>query len=243
MGRMKIRVLALLFMFSCLTSSVYAQKKVKGFFKKADRFFSTYVESGRVDYRSLKKDPVLVKALVKEIGEIDLSRTSNKKTKAFYINAYNIFLINNIITRYPLFSPLEEKGVFSEKRNFINGENKSLNELEKLIFEQFKDFRIYAVLSSGTEGCPAVTNFAYFPGKLNRQLKKRMKEVVNDPDYIRVRPKASLILFCESFKTCGKFFDEKEVIKYVNKFRSVELPINFKLGFYPGKRSINGLTN
>jgi hypothetical protein len=29
------------------------------------------------------------------------------------------------------------------------------------------------------------------------------------------------------------------MIKYVNKFRREELPLNFKLSFYPGKRSLN----
>jgi hypothetical protein len=236
---MKAKFVVLLLLFSSFSLSVHAQKKLRNFFKRADNFFSIYADNDRVDYLSLKKDPEIVRNIVQQISEVNTSQISEKKAKAFYINAYNIFLINNIITKYPSYSPLEERGLFSEKKNSINGERKTLNELEKIIFEKFKDFRIYAALSSGTEGCPSVAGFAYKPGRINRQLKKRLKEVVNDPDYIRVKSKASLILFCEAFKTYSNFFDEKEMIKYVNKFRREELPLNFKLSFYPGKRSLN----
>jgi hypothetical protein len=236
---MKLRLIAFVLLFLSLFPSVYAQKNLKGFFKRADMLFSLYVDSGRVDYLSLKNDPQIIKALVQEISELDLSRTSKKKAKAFYINAYNIFLIHNIITKYPLFSPLEEKGLFSERRNAINGERRTLNELEKIIFCKFKDIKLYAALSSGTEGCPSVADFAYRPGRLNRQLKKKFKIEINNPDFIRVKSKISLVLFCEAFKGYGNFFEKQDMIRYVNKFRSEELPLNFSLGFYPGKRSLN----
>jgi hypothetical protein len=240
---MKVKFSCLVLLFLSLPFACHSQKKVKAFFKKADLFFSTYVKDGRVDYLSLKKDPRAVKSLVQQIAGINLSRSGRKKTKAFYINAYNIFLIDHIITDYPAFSPLEERGLFSGKRNLINGEWKTLNELEILIFKNYKDIKLYAVLSSGTEGCPSVANFAYKPRRLNHKLKERLKIAVNNPDFVRVKSKSSLILFCEAFKDFRYFFEDKEMIRYVNKFRKEKLPLNFKLGFYPGKRTLNAKIN
>jgi hypothetical protein len=236
---MKVKFSVLVLLFLSLPFSGHSQRKLKTFFKKADLFFSAYVKDGYVDYLSLKKDPLPIKTLVQQISGIGLSRTRRKKAKAFYINAYNVLLIDHIVTDYPAFSPLEERGLFSLKRNLINGEWKTLNELEKIIFEKYKDIKLYAVLSSCTEGSPPLSNFAYKPRRLNHKLKERLKFAVNNPDYIRVKSKSSLILFCEAFKDFRYFFEDKDLIRYVNKFRSEDLPLNYKLGFYPGKRSLN----
>jgi hypothetical protein len=237
--KMKIGFAALMLLFSFSLSPAHAQKKVRNFFKSADKFFSFYIDGNRVDYLSIKKDPGQVKILVQEIAGLDLSRISKKKAKAIYINAYNIFLIQNIVTNYPAYSPLEETGLFSEKRNAIDGEWRTLNELEKVMFGKFKDFKLYAVLSSGTDGCPSVMNFAYRPRGLNHKLKERLRIAVNNPDFIRVKNKSSLILFCEAFKNYKSFFEEKDLVRYANKFRSEKLPLNYKIGFYPGMRELN----
>jgi len=66
---------------------------------------------------------------------------------AFYINAYNLLVIHQVVKNYPL-SSVQDKNGFFEKRKFqIAGEEMSLNRLEKdKLLKKYKDASISIVL-------------------------------------------------------------------------------------------------
>lgn len=237
---MRVKIL-LLFVWVVLTShSSYSQKSLSVFFKKTDRFLKEYVEKGQVDYKRVLNEPDLLNELIAMISTANMLKTSDSERKAFYINAYNVLLIKNVLDDFPVPFPLEERGFFSCSTHAIAGDTLSLNEIEdcKLI-HPYKDVRILFVLSSASKGSVVVPDFALKPRKLDKQLEKVIKEVVNDYDYVRVMDRSSKILMAESFKRSQSDFNPQEIVKLMNQYRKEPLPSGYTIDFYPANRKLN----
>ena len=105
------------------------QKVVDTFLKNTDTFLKKNVENG-VNYAAVKNDASL-DALIKTIAEIDLSNVDAINKEAFYINAYNLLVINAAAKSYPLASVQDIAGFFDTKKHTVSGERTTLNDLEK----------------------------------------------------------------------------------------------------------------
>ncbi|MBX9850439.1 MAG: DUF547 domain-containing protein [Cytophagaceae bacterium] len=208
------------------------------FFKKADKFFRQYVQNGKVNYVALQHGSEELNDLVNMIGSFDLNNANEKTKKAFYINAYHLLIIHSVTEKLPVNFPLEEPGFFSSEKHMVAKELLTLNEIEERKIMNFKDVRVFFVLSSPTQGSIPVANFAYKPNKLNKQFKKRIKETVNNFSFIRVMNKSSLVLFEESFRKADRDF-LNDLISLVNKYREDPLPAAYKIDFYPSGRKLN----
>lgn len=218
---------------------IYAQRLTPKFFKRANRFFKQEVHKGEIDYSSLQKKSGSLNKLVAFISKADLSRNSSRQRKAFYINAYNILLINNVINYFPIQYPLEEKGFFSSIEHAISGDTLTLNEIEDLLIKEHKDIRILFVLSSASKGSVQLADFAFKPRKLNKQFKKRIKETIHNYDYVRVMSRSSKILLVENFIRSSGDFDSKELIDLLNKYLKKPIPAGYTIDFYPANRKLN----
>ena len=80
-----------------LSINNYAQNGTD-FFNNSNELFQKYVVAGKVDYANLKSDSQLDE-LVKAIAITDISKHSIIEKKAFYINAYNLLVINLIVKK------------------------------------------------------------------------------------------------------------------------------------------------
>jgi len=228
--------------FICIvfaSHSIYSQKLPPKFFRKANKFFKKYVDKGEVDYHALQKNPSPLKELQPLISRSDLSDNTGQKHKAFYINAYNILLIKNVIDHFPIQFPLEEKGFFSSIGHSIAGDTLTLNEIENLLLKEHKDIRILFVLSSASKGSVPLADFAFKPRKLNKQLRKRVKETVNNYSYVRVMTRSSKILLAENFKNSQANFNANDMVDLLNKYLKKPIPAGFTIDFYPANRKLN----
>ena len=110
--------------------SLWAQKPINtAFFEAADRFFQQNVENGLVRYAGLS-DNADLKYLLKRVTQADLSTADPLTVQAFYINAYNLHVINAAAQRYPLRSVQEVTGFFDRRKVAVAGEELTLNQLE-----------------------------------------------------------------------------------------------------------------
>lgn len=222
----------------------YSQKPLKKFFKKSNRFFRSYVSDGKVDYHKIISDPTPLEKLTAFIAIADLKKASSLRQKAFYLNAYHILLINNVIRNYPVLFPLETIGFFSCVRHPVAGDTMSLNEIESLkLIKAYKDLRVCFVLSSASLGSVYLPDFAFKPGKLEKQFKKRITETVNDFQFVRVMPRSSKILIAESFKSVPVHFGFKQLIELINQHRESPLPQGYIIDFFPANRKLNNNTS
>lgn len=211
------------------------------FFDEADRFFSLYVKDGLVDYAAIKNDDLLDE-LVKGIAELDLSnkRVTPEFLKAFYVNAYNILVINQVVDYYPIASPLEVDGFFDKATHEVMGESMTLDHLEKkILYNQFPDPRFHFALVCGAKGCPPLPSEAYQPETIEKQLSERTAEVMNLDWFISVKEKR--IEISPLFDWYREDFEKSAgtVRAFINQYREQKIPEKMEISFYEYDWSLN----
>ncbi|MDN5217160.1 DUF547 domain-containing protein [Fulvivirgaceae bacterium BMA12] len=220
---------------------IFAQQP-EMFFAEVDVFLKAYIHDGLFDYEKLHNQPEALEKLSTEIGNFDLRKLSGDERKAFYINAYNLLAILEVIRNYPVASPQHVPGFFNGKKNKIAGELLTLDDLENNKLRGKKtDPRIHFALICVAMGCPKIGKFAYRPSNLDQQLSQQTSLTLNDSTFIRVDKKKKRVLISEIFKWYKKDFilDEENVLSYINRYRNERIDPNFKVGYYPYDWSLN----
>jgi hypothetical protein len=216
------------------------------FFRKTDEFLGKYVKDGGVKYKELKKNPSELKALVEMIGNIKLESKATNEIKAFYINTYNVLVIQGIIDSYPIDSPLSILGFFDKKTFKVAGEEITLNQIEnEIIRKNYPDARIHFVLVCAANGCPQITDFAYFPAKLDQLLDLQTKKAINNPQFIKIQSKDKKVLISEIFKWYKDDFTKESttLLKYLNKYLNQSLSDDYVVDYYTYDWKLNERNN
>lgn len=230
----------LLFLLLCITTYSQGKDPLKKFFRQADTFFKTSVVHGKVDYENILMKPAELENLLLLIEDADLSTTSEKERRAFYINSYNLLVIKTIIIHYPVRTPLEIEGFYSRIRHKVGKEDLTLDQIhqEKLLGKD-TDLRSAFALCNGTKGSFPLSSEAFQPGKLNRQLNRKIRECANDMNFVRIKSNSSLLLLCESFQYSLNIAGKGNIVKILNQFRKEEVPGEYLVDVYPGKQELN----
>ncbi len=226
------------YLFLVVFSTIFLNVNGQSIFDKADDFFSTYVKDGRVDYQAIKADPGSLNELVQEVANYDLSnkRVTPDFEKAFYINAYNILVIKQVVSLIPIYGPLKVDGFFNGIKHTIMGKEMTLDELEKgLLYKRFPDPRLHFVLVCAAKGCPPLASYSYQPEQLDAQLTARTKVVMNLDWFIRSSIKKAELsqLFIWYAKDFG------DAATFINKYRDQKIGSEMKLSYYEYDWSLN----
>ena len=243
---MKIRI-ALIFTLMIIQQGIAsAQTKLDStFFDKTDTFLKENVNNNLVTYSKLKNN-IALEALIISIGAIDLSEATDDEKKAFYINAYNLIVINSIVKEYPVESVKEVAGFFDGKKHVIAGKKMTLNNLEKKeLIEKYKDPRFHFVLVCGAVGCPPITNFAYTPEKVKQQMETQTNKAMNNPEFLQIDNLAKKANLSEIFKWYASDFggSKKNVLTFINKYKSTKIANDYSVGYYAYDWSLNASGN
>ena len=210
--------------------------EVGDFFTQANLFFDTYIKNGLVDYESIRKNPTLLNTILKQASTFKVLKSESKKYQAFYINSYNLYVIKGLIDNHPITSPLSKKGFFDEIKYLIGGKEVTLNHIEhELLRKQFNDPRFHFVLVCGALGCPPLINKAYLPSTLESQLQKQTVLALNGDYFIKVNTKKKKVEGSEILKWYKEDFTMNGTteIDFINRYRKVKIPANFKLVYFP----------
>ena len=209
------------------------------FFDEADALFGKYVGNGRVAYSALKKDQTDLNRLLGIIANADLSKADSKTKQAFYINAYNILVIKNVLDHNIPASPLDVKDFFSAANFKVAQKTTSLDNLEKnMLFGLQRDARFHFVLVCAAIGCPQLVNFAYNPNKLEAQLTQQTRRAINDNSFIQVNTKAKTVAISKIFEWYASDFGTN-ALQYINQYRNNPIPADYKLSFYEYNWKLN----
>jgi len=223
-----------------LSISVTSAQSTSEFFSKSDAFFKANVKKGKVTYKSIKDNPDALNQLLAMAKSISVSKDNVAEYQAFWINGYNLLVIDGIIKNYPIKSPLDKPGFFDKNKNEIGGTSITLNDIEnKLLRKNFpKEARFHFVLVCGGLGCPPIINEAYTPYKLYEQLEQQTKLALNDPKFIQVnKNKVKISQIFEWYK--GDFEHDGKVTDFINKYKSEKLPEKVKVSYYPYDWTLN----
>ena len=220
--------------------------KLETFFNDTDAFMKKYVKNGLVNYSAVKANKTDIQNLVTQIETMSVGKSANARAEAFYINSYNVLVINAIAKQYPVKSPMDIDGFFDKKKHKIADEYLTLNDIENIkLRKEYSDARLHFVLVCAAKGCPKITNFAYEPDKLDAQLETQTKKALNDPNFIRVKTSSKLVLISEIFKWYKDDFistnNHQDFITFLNKYRSEKISNALKVDFYPYNWQLNAL--
>ena len=231
------RTIKSIFLLLIISATAYGQNIDKAFFDEANTFFQQYITEGRVNYKSLQTTGDLVPLIIK-VEKANLDGTDEETSKAFYLNAYNLYVIYLVLRDYPLRSVQDIPGFFDKNKINVAGNNVTLNQLEKdFILKPFNDSRIHFVLICGAIGCPPITNFAYSPKKLEAQLEQQTRTALNEFTFIRTNGDKTEI--SQIFKWYIEDFGgtKSRIIDYINNYRST--PISKNTIYYPYDWTLN----
>lgn len=217
-----------------------AQCSVASFTNHVDQFFKSHVSNGNIDYTTIHNNPSTLNIIVDKIAGKDISTFTRNEQLAFYINAYNVLVVKNVIDHYPIKSPLNVNGFFKSKAFTVASEQLTLNELENNKVRQFGDARIHFALVCGANGCPPIIAGAYQSNTLDAQLERQTKIAVNDINFTQVKPNGNVQL-SQLFNWYNVDFvnDEQTLIDFINRYRETPIAKSAKVSFYEYDWNLN----
>lgn len=234
----QLLIILSIFLFSFTSQAQKAS--LNTFVNHANTFFGKHVKDGLVDYKGIKQNPKELNNMLGELKHIKLEDLSKSEKLALYVNAYNLFVIKNLVNYMPIKSPLDQKGFFKNDRFFISNKSYTLDELEnKIIRPTYNDARIHFVLVCGAKGCPPLTSKAYYPETIDKQLDKQTKLALDDPNYTQVEN--SSIKLTQIFNWYKVDFGNSDqgIINFINEYKSKPVKTSSSIEYYTYNWEIN----
>jgi hypothetical protein len=106
---------------------------------------------------------------------------------AFWVNAYNAFVLQLVINHYPLHGTARQiPGGFDKTVWRAAGRSVTLDQIEKTILPEFKDPRLHLALGRGAVGGGRLRSEAYTADRLDTQLADIQSDFVNDRHMYRL---------------------------------------------------------
>ena len=168
-----------------------------------DQILDLYVRDGFVYYKALKGDRAKLDRYLASLaltpGYDTWPRT---RQVAFWLNAYNGFVLQSVINNYPIRghaaaypsdSLRQIPGAFDRTTHRAAGRALTLDAIENTVLPAFKDPRVYFALGRGAAGGGRLRSEAYMADKLEDQLKAVAVEVVTRPSLFSVDQAAGQI--------------------------------------------------
>jgi hypothetical protein len=183
-----MRFILVLILLISLSLSLFAQNFD---YTSYNLLLEKYVKGNQFDYHGLINDKNILIKFTDLLGEkspdshpADFPNDADKL--AYWINAYNAFILKIIVENYPLESIKDINfigfTVWLDK-NLIGGKEISFKSLEDdIIRERFADPRIHFAINCASASCPPLAASAFLPAKLEQQLEERTNTFINNAD-------------------------------------------------------------
>jgi uncharacterized protein DUF547 len=148
-----------------------------------DQILDVNVRDGLVYYRALKSDRGRLDRYVASLNVTPAiyQGWSKNQQMAFWVNAYNAFVLETVISHYPLHGTIKQiPGAFDKTTWRAAGRTVTLDQIEKTILPEFKDPRLYFALGRGAIGSGRLRSEAYTADRLDKQLTEIRSDFVNN---------------------------------------------------------------
>jgi hypothetical protein len=172
-----------------------AQAPVDAHVKTYDDVLDLYVRDGLVYYRALKGDRARLDGYVNSLASASVDSAPREEQMAFWINAYNAFVLQTVINNYPVVQRSREypaksvrqvPGAFERLPHHAAGRTVTLDQIEQTILPAFHDPRVFFALGRGANGSSRLRSEAYKPAELERQLSEQAGECLNHAQCVSV---------------------------------------------------------
>lgn len=172
-----------------------------------------------------------------------LPPSDSDSSLAWHLNAYNAWILHNILKKYPTKGPLDGETLFFHgKRIIISGKKTSFDHLEqKIIRPTFKEPRIHFAVNCASESCPPLHTTPFTAANLDADLEFLTRQFINKnpqgvvPDGDRVKLSKIFEWYAEDFG--GK----KQLLPYINRYREQPVPAEARVEFLDYSWKLNAV--
>lgn len=194
------RKLAGLIWLLCCSAPLLAGPAPEGFdYRAYARVLENHVtEDGRVRYGALQKDRADLQAFVAQLRATSPANRPElfpapEDQMAYWINAYNAFVLQAVVEEYPVKSVRDFKFgfglLFFKRAKFVaGGKEYSLDDIEHgILRRRFAEPRIHFALNCASTSCPPLAREPYLPEKLEAQLDTAARNFINREENVWMR--------------------------------------------------------
>jgi hypothetical protein len=162
-----------------------------------DEILDVYVRDGLVYYFALRQERAKLDRYVQALGNVAADTVKGwppDRQLAFWINAYNAFVLRTVIDSYPIRGKSPEypansirqiPGAFERRQFRAAGRTLTLDAIEKEVGD-FNDARALLALARGAIGGPRLKSEAYTAPRLDAQLQTMTSELVARRELVHV---------------------------------------------------------
>lgn len=173
-----------------VTAAQQAAPDVDALHRPFDEILDLYVRDGLVYYYALRQERTKFDRYVTALGDVGaetLKGWSRERQLAYWINAYNAFVLRTVIdsypirgrsTDYPAASIRQISGAFDRRTFRAGGRLLTLDQIERDVIGEFNDARALLALSRGAIGGPRLKSEAFTADRLEAQLSTMASELV-----------------------------------------------------------------
>lgn len=171
-----------------------------------DALLDLHVRDGLVYYRALQGDRARLSRYIASLNAPAVvsghEQWSSDQKKAFWINAYNAFVLETVVNHYPIRgkasgypanSIRQIPGAFERTAHMAAGKSLTLDQIETTILAEFKDPRLFLVLGRGALGSGRLRSEAFGTKTIDRQLEQSTKQFATAPRYVKVDAQAGSV--------------------------------------------------
>jgi hypothetical protein len=167
-----------------------------------DLILDTNVRDGDVYYRALKSDRGKLDSYVASLAAAPASSQPRDVQIAFWINAYNAFVLRTVIDHYPIQGTSKEypaksirqiSGAFDRLTHRVAGRTLTLDQIEQTVLPEFHDPRVYLALGRGARGSGRLHSDAYTGVNLDKQLSAVAAECVTRAQCLQIDREANKV--------------------------------------------------
>jgi hypothetical protein len=194
------------------------------------------------EWRSNNADRQALQNVVDAIAKASVSALGKKEQLAFYLNAYNAWILHEALEKYPTPSVKDAfYTFFTSKRIKIAGEPMSFNHLEKdVIRARFATPLVHFALNCASRSCPPLNARAFRGGDVDAQMEKLATAFVNSEKGVTLSADSKSVglskifeWYKDDFKSAGG------VPSFINKRRHAPLPNDIRITYQDYDWSLN----
>ncbi|HMJ06884.1 MAG TPA: DUF547 domain-containing protein [Chthoniobacterales bacterium] len=240
---MKSAFRPLLFLCLWLSTAQLVAGQTSAWVAEFNRLLGKYVTPSGVRYGAWKGNAVDMKVLqgvVDSIAREKVDALGREEQLAFYLNAYNAWILHEALEKYPTKSVKDLLfRFFMNPRLTVAGERTSFDRLEKeIIRAKFRDPRVHFALNCASRSCPPLHSEAFVGTRLPTQLEKLAKAFVNSERGVRLSADHKTVELSKIFDWYESDFAHG-ALAFINERRADPIPNEAKLRYQDYDWSLN----
>ena len=173
-------------------------KLAEGIHRPFDELLDLYVRDGFVYYNAVRSDRGRLDQYIRTLDGatgVQQSKGSREEQIAFWVNAYNAFVLQIVAANFPIRGRAKEypaisirqiPGAFDKLTFRAAGQSVTLDGIEKDILVPLGDARAFLALGRGAVGGGRLRSEAYDPKRLNAQLDAVAAESLRRKEIVKV---------------------------------------------------------